>query len=87
MTVRLMDHVREDFDRRMAVRRKMLTHLGIDVPEDRADHHRPALRATLLACAGCQNPAVCEFWIANARPGTPLFCGARPAFDDLRADD
>lgn len=83
MTVRLLDHIREDFDRRMAVRRRMLQHLEIDVSEDRAEDMRPALRATLLACASCPNPAICEYWVGHGRPGTPLFCSARPAFETL----
>lgn len=81
----LLDHLREDFDRRMALRRRMLDHLGLRLSEDEAEALRPHVRATLTACATCGNPEICEFWMAKKRAGLPVFCRARDAFLQLEA--
>lgn len=76
----LLDHVRRDFDRRLAIRRKMMAHLGVSIAEADAEAHRADLRTTLLSCASCPNPAVCEAWIEGRQDGVPMFCSARSAF-------
>lgn len=79
----ILDKLADSWDQRMAVRRRMLTHLGIDI-EDMTVCIDPAdIRATLCACAHCRRPEVCEGWIAQDAPGLPAFCGARTSFQNL----
>jgi hypothetical protein len=81
----LLDHITDDFQRRLAVRRRMLGHLGLDFTDDEARCLRDDLRQTLLACARCGNPDICEGWVSQNRPGMPMFCRARDAFLRLEA--
>jgi len=79
----VMDRIEGAWGRRMAVRRRMLAHLGVDI-EDMTVPLEPAdIRATLCACTRCRRPEVCEGWIAQKRPGVPAFCGARTSFESL----
>jgi hypothetical protein len=81
----LLDSMSEDFTRRIAIRRRMMAHLGL-FPTDRdCTTLRPELRETLIACARCPNPDVCDGWIDQNRPGTPVFCRARETFLRLEA--
>ncbi len=75
-----LDHIVTEFERRLALRRRMLAHLQIDIPEDMATDLRPQIHATLIACATCPNPDICEGWIDSNHPGTPMFCRARGSF-------
>lgn len=68
------------FERRMAVRRQMLDHLGIDLTADAAPAFQDELRQTLLACASCRRDAQCECWVRNGNPGVPEFCAAHEAY-------
>jgi hypothetical protein len=70
----------EDFSRRLRVRRKMMAHLGLCPTDAQCAEHRADLRETLLTCARCADPAVCEAWVAQDRPGTPMFCRSREMF-------
>jgi hypothetical protein len=76
----LLNSMSNDFSRRIAVRRGMMAHLGL-FPSDRdCETHRTAIRDTLIACTRCPNPEICEAWVAQNRPGTPMFCRAREPF-------
>lgn len=79
----VMDRILDEWDRRMAVRRKMLAHLGVDIDDAAAPLDPADIRATLCACTKCRGPETCEGWIAQNRPGMPAFCGARTAFENL----
>lgn len=76
----LLQHLSDDFDRRIAVRRHMIAHLGIVLTDDDVAGNQADVRTTLLCCARCSNPEICEGWIRQNRAGTPMFCGARDAF-------
>ena len=80
----LLQHLKDDFDRRMTLRRRMLSHLDIVVPDTMIVELRPEIRETLKACQSCGNPEICEGWIDQNRPGAPMFCRARECF--LRLD-
>ena len=80
----LLQHISDDFHRRMTLRRRMLAHLDIEIPDDLVIALRPDIKSTLSACRSCGNPDVCEGWIDQSRPGAPAFCRARDAF--LRLD-
>ena len=79
----VMDSILDGWDRRMAVRRGMLAHLGVDIADEAALLETADIRATLCACAHCQRPEVCAGWVAQNRAGLPAFCGARAAFENL----
>jgi hypothetical protein len=79
----LLNHLSEDFSRRMEVRRGMLAHLGLSFTDDEATELRGDLRRTLLCCASCGNPDVCRGWVTQNQLGTPMFCQAREAFARL----
>ena len=81
----LLNALSRDFSRRIAVRRKMMGHLGLAPDDAQCLAHRDALRATLVACAHCPEPEVCAAWVAQGRPGTPMFCRARETFLRLEA--
>lgn len=70
----------ESFDRRIALRRRMLDHLGISLSEQATVDARSDVRATLLACASCGDARLCECWIAQQNAGIPLFCRGRESF-------
>ena len=76
----LLDAMSRDFSRRIEVRRKMMDHLGLCPTDTQVAAQRDDIRRTLIACAHCSNPEVCEGWVAQDRPGTPMFCRARDAF-------
>jgi hypothetical protein len=76
----LLNSMSRDFSRRIAVRRGMMAHLGLHPSDSDCETHRTAIRDTLIACTRCPNPEVCEAWIAQNRPGTPMFCRARETF-------
>jgi hypothetical protein len=80
-----MDRILDDWGRRMAIRRRMLAHLGVDIEDMAAPLDTSDIRATLCACTQCRDPKVCEGWISQNRPGLPAFCGARTAFLNLVA--
>jgi hypothetical protein len=76
----LLNSVSEDFSRRIQVRRRMMGHLGLAPSDAQCVEHRAALRDTLISCARCPEPEICAAWIAQNRPGTPMFCRARETF-------
>jgi hypothetical protein len=76
----LLDAMSNDFSHRIAVRRGMMAHLRIFPTDSDCTTHREALRTTLMACARCPKPDVCESWVAHRHPGLPLFCLARETF-------
>ena len=76
----LLNSMSEDFSRRVALRRRMMGHLGLFPNDADCNRHRAEIRNTLIACSRCADPDICEAWIAQGRPGTPVFCRAREAF-------
>jgi len=76
----LLNTISEDFSRRIAVRRQMMGHLGLSPTDSQCLEHRAPLRDTLIACTRCPEPEVCAAWVAQNRPGTPVFCRARETF-------
>ena len=80
-----LDSFRADFERRLANRRAMFAHLGIDVPDDGLARHMEDLRGTLLACTRCGHLGICEGWLAQGWPGVPMFCSKRDAWQRLMA--
>ena len=76
----LLDSISRDFTHRLEVRRRMMAHLGLHLSDPQAVAHRDDLRKSLISCAKCPNPDVCEGWVAQNRPGTPMFCHARESF-------
>lgn len=76
----LLDGISEDFSRRIEVRRRMMAHLHLAPTDSQCAEHRAALRETLISCTRCPDPEVCAAWIAQNRPGTPMFCRARETF-------
>jgi hypothetical protein len=76
----LLDSMSEDFSRRIVVRRQMMAHLGLSPTDSQCLEHRAPLRETLIACTHCPEPEVCAAWVAQRRPGTPMFCRARETF-------
>lgn len=81
----LLKQIEDDFDRRVAIRRRMFDHLGIDLDAAHADECFEENRETLLACARCANPDTCERWIDGGCAGAPMFCQARTAYMRLEA--
>ena len=81
----LLNSMSEDFSHRIAVRRGMMAHLGLFPTDCDCQTHRTAIRDTLIACARCPNPDICAAWVAQNRPGTPMFCRARETFLRLEA--
>lgn len=81
----LLDALSRDISRRMALRRRMMVHLGLEPTDGECAAHRDDIRETLLACSRCADPAVCEGWIAQNRAGVPAFCRARESFLRLEA--
>jgi hypothetical protein len=81
----LLDHIGQDFTRRIDLRRRMMSHLGLSPTDSQAAALRDDIRSTLLACSRCADPAVCEAWMRQERPGTPIFCRGREAFLRLEA--
>lgn len=75
-----LQQIARNFDRRMRLRREMLAHLALDIPEDRAADLRHELRETLKACQSCILVEDCAAHLCNRIPGTPRFCIARTAF-------
>jgi len=76
----LLDSISTDFSRRIEVRRKMMGHLGLHPSDAQCVEHRAALRETLVSCTRCADPDVCCAWVAQNRPGAPMFCRARESF-------
>lgn len=81
----LLNRMSEGFDRRMAARRHMLDHIGVSLTEEATLLAREDVRATLLACATCRDPELCECWVAQRQDGLPVFCRARDSFLRLAA--
>jgi hypothetical protein len=81
----LLDAMSRDFSRRIELRRRMMAHLGLRPTEGDCAAHRDEIRDTLLACSRCSDPAVCEGWVVQDRPGIPVFCRARDSFLRLEA--
>lgn len=81
----LLNRMSEGFDRRMSARRHMLGHIGVSLSEEAALLAREDVRATLLACASCREPELCECWVAHRHEGLPVFCRARDSFLRLAA--
>jgi hypothetical protein len=81
----LLDSMSEDFSRRIEVRRRMMEHLGLFPTDSQCAALRAELRDTLICCARCADPAVCAGWVAQNRPGMPMFCRARETFLRLEA--
>ena len=81
----LLSHVSREFDSRMALRRRMLKHLGVSLSEESTIKYREDIRATLIGCTNCQSQDVCEQWLNSGRAGVPVTCWATDAFMRLQA--
>ena len=77
--------IAEGHTRRMALRRRMLDHVGIILTEEMADPLRDEIRDSVMACVGCKNADVCEGYLDRDYTGLPMFCSARYAFQNLSA--
>lgn len=82
---KLLKGLSEDFDARMALRRKMLTHLDIHLSEAATVANRDDVRATLVGCSCCTSCNDCQLWLLWRRPSTPDACIAADAFLRLQA--
>jgi hypothetical protein len=74
------------FNRRLALRRRMLAHLHLDPSEEDAPRLVEDLRDTLLGCMRCSDPEACARWIDANCPRTPPYCRAQGAFLRLEAE-
>ena len=81
----VLDRIVGKFDRRMALRRKALAHMEIFLSDEDTVSLRGELRATLLACQSCSDPAACTRWMARGTPGLPACCRALASFERLQA--
>lgn len=81
----LLNSMSEDFSRRIELRRRMMAHLGLFPTDGECTALRSEIRESLICCARCPNPDICDGWIAQNRPGTPMFCRARETFLRLEA--
>ena len=81
----LLKGLSREFDDRMALRRRMLDHLGIDLSDETALAYREDLRATMVGCSCCREKDDCALWLVWRRPGTPDRCIASDAFLRLQA--
>ncbi|MFN3146771.1 MAG: DUF6455 family protein [Paracoccaceae bacterium] len=81
----ILDRIAGKFDRRMALRRKALAHMEVFLSDDDAVSLRGDLRATILACQSCSEPAACTRWMDRGAPGLPACCRALASFERLQA--
>lgn len=69
------------FDKRMALRRRMMEHMGITRRPELAEDLRPFLRQTRTACNRCNDPDECQTWLDSGAYGPPKFCRGRLSFE------
>jgi hypothetical protein len=81
----VLDRVARHFDHRMKVRRRALAHLDVVLSDEDTLSLRGELRATLLACQACPDPAICTRWLDGGKPGLPASCRALASFRRLQA--
>lgn len=81
----LLKSMSREFDARMALRRKMLAHLEIDLSEAATLANQDDVRATMIGCSCCRANEECQLWLLWRRPGTPDPCVASDAFLRLQA--
>lgn len=62
----------------------MLDHLGLAFTEATTARCYEDLRETVLSCAHCADPSICEAWLQQGHSGPPEFCSGRSAFLALR---
>lgn len=77
-----LNNLLEHFKARQALRHAMFAHLGVDIPDEKAQIVFEELRATMLACNRCCAPDTCRRWMTQGHRGIPDFCCAK---DPLKA--
>lgn len=82
---KLLKGLSEEFDARMALRRRMIAHLDIRLSEAATIQNRDDVRATLVGCSCCTACDDCQLWLLWRRAGTPDACVAADAFLRLQA--
>ena len=83
--VRMLARVSDGFSRRMALHRRMVDNIGLDLTEAEARRNREDYRAALCACARCTKADACAAWLDQGHPDLPLFCPGRSALLRLAA--
>ncbi len=77
----------EQFDERMALRRRVIDALGIDLPQRPDGPAQELIRQTLINCVTCERAPDCRAWLGTTVvPGAepPEFCMNRAQFEELR---
>ena len=76
----------DQFDDRMALRRKVMEALGIALPRRVDGVAQELIRETLTACVTCDRLDDCKAWLGTVEPGAeaPAFCANRERFEALR---
>lgn len=75
----------EEYSHRLALRSRMMEHLGLCFTEQSTAECYDDLRETLLSCVYCADPSTCEKWLDQSHRGVPEFCSGRSAFMALKA--
>lgn len=75
-----LNRAAREYSRRLAIRRRMLDHLGLAFSEAATTACFDDLRETVLSCAHCADPGMCETWLDQGHRGVPEFCTGRSAF-------
>ena len=81
----LLKNMSREFDARMALRRKMLAHLEIDLSEAATLANQEDVRATMIGCSCCRAHEECQLWLLWRRAGTPDACVASDPLLRLQA--
>ncbi len=78
-------HVGEQFDDRMALRRKVMKALGVKLPRRVDGAAQEVIRETLIACVTCGRAQDCRAWLGTveAAAEAPAFCPNRERFEAM----
>ena len=89
MTTSLFETTIGAFEKRMALRRKMLNVTGVTLPKRRIPKDvEDKIRDTIINCYECKSGETCASWLATADDGVPppAFCPNRDTILRLKAD-
>ena len=89
MTSRLFETTIGTFEKRMALRRKMLNVTGVKLPKRRIPQDvEDEIRNSIINCYECKSGDTCATWLATATEGAPppKFCPNRDSILRLKAD-
>lgn len=78
-----LDYLRRDSALRLSAFEGMLKHLDLDPGAHDAPMVLPELVNAWKSCGKCSTPGRCAGWCAAGYVGTPDFCGATQAFQNL----